>query len=149
MNEIDPKVENLFVDIMNDIFGSLLGFLQEISGGMIDQAKLGIQHCKLADEDHAKDDRVYAHVGCESGMICISAAMAQDFSGGKLSVHNVKGILLHEIGHILHKKYHKHMLDLLEPTEDPEVCADSTIYTIFKIRIFYDQKKIQWVDLEN
>jgi hypothetical protein len=148
MSEIDPEVENLFVKVMDDIFGSLLGFLQEISSGMIDRAKIGIQHCKIADEDHEKSDRVYAHMGCEPGMICISAAMAQDFNEGKLSVENIKGILIHEIGHILNNQFGEYLGEYLPNTDDAEICADATVYTIFKIRIMYDSRKIQWVDLE-
>ena len=134
------------IDIVEDIFESLIYYLKSVSTGMLDAAYLKIQHCELADKDHKEDPRVYAHVGCEPSMICVSAAMAQDFNEGKLNVQNVKGILIHEIGHVLHDRYHEHMQ--LPDTSDPEILADSTVHLVFKLRILYDHRKVQWVDLD-
>lgn len=98
---------------------------------------IDIQRCKHAEVDHMRDSRVYAHTGCEPMMICVSSSIEM------LSIENIVGIMLHEIGHIIHLE--RYGEDGLEG--DPEIIADSLIQD-FGIHIYYDRKKIQHVSFE-
>jgi len=100
-----------------------------------------IQRCKHAEIDHMKERRVYAHVGCERMMICVSSSI------DLIPDENILGIIIHEIGHLIHLENPDIVsgMSILEDISDDEIIADFIIDQLFGIHIFYDDKKIQWV----
>ena len=110
-----------------------------------------MKRCVVADRDHYRDQRVYAHTGHEDMTVCVSGSI------DLLSVNNIKGILAHEIGHIIHL----HAPEVVNQLEvglstneedtylgvsiDQEIFADAIIYRLFDLHIFYDENKIQWI----
>lgn len=57
--------------------------------------KLVVRHCALADEEHKRSVRQYAHAFHKEGTICVAKAF-EDLPRGFQT-----GILLHEIGHYI------------------------------------------------
>lgn len=130
--------------------------------------------CIVAEKDHRKSSRVYAHVGHFEHMICVSRNMEA------LPNKNLVGIFFHEFGHVVH--FAKKPLGLTRelrndfgldcvrnkvsyPVEykripqkkiarasefrsvDPEIFADTVAERLFNVRIFYDERKVQSAEL--
>lgn len=89
--------------------------------------------CSMADRMHQKSWRVFAHTyhkyDAATGFsyICFSKAIKN------LMKQNQKGIIWHEIGHII------------AGPGAPEHRADKTIETVFGITIKYDMLNVQYV----
>ena len=56
---------------------------------------LNIRHCKLADDEHRRSKRQYAHVGHYKRTVCVADAFYE------LPREYRIGILVHEVGHLL------------------------------------------------
>lgn len=118
-----------------------------------------VKRCKVADHDHYKDPRCYAHTMHEPNIICVSSSMEL------LDDENIYGILAHEYGHIIHSQFPELIsgaenypgefeIEVDEDLEfqyvggrevDHEIFADFLIEKLFGLRIWYDQKKVQWM----
>jgi len=128
---MNKRVENILESIKEalvDIYGVEAEILYSIK----------IVRCSQADRDHRREERIHAHVGCMDRTICISNSI------DLLDDCNITGLLLHEIGHLIHLE---ELLDIEIPEDigDDEIIADMIIDNIFGIHIYYDKKKIQWV----
>lgn len=123
--------------------------------------EIRVEHCRKADHDHYKDERVYAHTRHKDGVICVSSSLEL------LDDANILGVLAHEYGHIIHEE----MPDLISGAEewpgelefeidleyevqfvggvevDHEIFADWIVEKSFGMRIWYDHRKIQWLHL--
>jgi len=80
--------------------------------------KFRIKICPLAEKDHKKDQRAYAHWGHYPKTICISQSIY------RLPKQVSLALLLHELGHAL-------------CDGEYEEEANKTIYNLFKIKIKY------------
>uniref|UniRef100_A0A6H1ZXL7 Peptidase n=1 Tax=viral metagenome TaxID=1070528 RepID=A0A6H1ZXL7_9ZZZZ len=128
---MNRKVENILESIKEalvDIYGVEAEILYDIK----------VIRCSQADYDHWREGRIYAHVGCMDKTICVSSSIEL------LDDCNITGLLLHEIGHLIHLEG---LLDIEIPDgiNDDEIIADMIIDNIFGIHIYYDGKKVQWV----
>lgn len=56
--------------------------------------------CRLADQEHSRSRRSYAHVGHRRGRICVAGAFYSLPMGHQL------GLILHELGHMAFKGRH-------------------------------------------
>lgn len=81
-----------------------------------------IRECRLANEDHVKARRQYAHVGHHKGTICIARAFWE------LPGEHFFGILAHEIGH------------LISP-DDGEDEANEAMFEQFRIKVKYKDSR--------
>ena len=107
--------------------------------------------CRIADRDHWKESRVYMHCGCAEMTICVSSSI------DILSVENLQGLFAHEIGHIIHHQIPEILEDSLEKNEaatltnlvDDELTADYLIERLFGYHVYYDNRKVQWLKLED
>ena len=97
--------------------------------------------CYLAEKDHAKSKRVFAHTGHKKNTICV----CKDFYD--LPEDNMLGILWHEHGHIVAEIFEDEpeSFDWDWLTDDDEVNADLVCYHLFGVPIHYDRRKIQVV----
>lgn len=106
-----------------------------------------VRRCRLADRDHYKERRVYAHAGCEDMLICVSSSIEL------LDDENVRGIFAHEIGHIVAIQMPELIEEVcddkeivyMEDMDDDELVADYVTERLFGIRVFYSDNKVQWV----
>lgn len=57
--------------------------------------RLLVEICPVANTEHERSGRQYAHVFCRRDKICVSSAF------GDLPETHKLGILLHEVGHVL------------------------------------------------
>jgi len=96
-----------------------------------------IKRCQIADHDYLQDQRVYAHVGCDEKTICVSSSI------NLLSDESVNGLILHEIGHLIHLD-ELLCIEIPKEIDDEEIIADMIIDNIFGIHIYYDKNKVQW-----
>lgn len=141
---------------INNIFEQLKGHLIDKYNGpreIIEQIiDIDFERCRLADSDHYKHNRIYAHVGCEDLRICVTSSIEL------LDRENLQGIFVHEIGHLIHlnltdildhcESLSDEDVELLNNLDDEELIADQIVLTLFGIYIHYDSKKVQWVSLE-
>jgi hypothetical protein len=80
-----------------------------------------VKWCKIAEEDHKKERRVYAHTFHRKNTICV----CRDF--GELPDQHFVAILAHEIGH------------LLAGPKRSENAVNKEVYKKFGVRIIYLQ----------
>lgn len=94
--------------------------------------KYRVQWCPLADGEHKKSRRQYAHTFHRRGSICIARSFL------KLPKRHKIGIILHEIGH------------LLAGRSGSEADADRAAEGYFQVRIRYTNSRygesLQYVD---
>jgi len=96
-----------------------------------------IQICKLADTDHKKTWRVFAHTLHEEGTICFAAAAEEELTQEELA-----GIMAHEFGHLIaaHLKWPGHNPSTPKWIQDK---ADQAVREILKLPLKYNNRKIQ------
>jgi len=102
--------------------------------------KLKHSFCKLADEAHAVDPRLYSHTFCpqpgREHTVCWARAMTE------LTDDQVAGICLHELGH-----YMAGPGDPEESEYDAEKAADVAVFLEFGVEMAYKgDNLIQSVD---
>lgn len=130
---------------LDKIYNSVLTSLISVyDGGREDLEFLfnvNIVRCVHAERDHMKERRVYSHVGCSKLTICVSSSI------DLLPDENIKGILVHEIGHLIHINCPGTVdgIEILEDIDDDEIIADAIIDQVFGIHIYYDENKVQCV----
>lgn len=141
------KIKRIFDDLVDFLIERYRGDREDIEG-LVDTI---IKRCVVADREHYKNSRVYAHTNHEEMTVCVSGSI------DLLSINNIKGILVHEIGHIIHLNFpdlvNKMEVGLSTDEEDTylgvsvdqEIFADAIIYRLFDIHIFYDERKVQWI----
>ena len=84
--------------------------------------------CPDCEAAHRRHKRQFMHVGHVPGMVCCAAASA------RLPARNLMGMFLHEFGHVV---------------GGPEQWdADLAIFNRFGIPIGYDEKKLQYVEVD-
>ena len=114
-----------------------------------------IRHCIECDREHKRRWRQFCHTMHKEGIICC----ARDIED--LEPRNIRGLMWHEFGHILSEEdllnFPVFGLDVIpdrtvihfvmdDSEVDAEVFADAVIERLFDRRIFYDEKKLQWVE---
>jgi hypothetical protein len=123
--------------------------------------EIRIERCSTADHDHYKDPRVFAHTHHKEDVICVSSSIEL------LDDANIYGVLAHEYGHMIYDQFPELIFDAQEyPNEfeveidreygvqfvegvevDIEIFADWIVEKLFGLRIWYDQRKVQWLHL--
>lgn len=99
----------------------------------------GLKHsfCRVCDEAHEKDPRLYSHSFCKRDTICWARAM------GELPPEVLAGICLHELGHQI-------VGPMPEADDfDAEKAADLAVFHNMGVEIDYvTPELIQYVDME-
>jgi len=144
---MENKVNIVFKKIISNI-DDYVDFLN--SNDIPLSLRIFIRKCEIANMEHYEDKRQYMHTGHivdpngEKVYICY-ADKTND-----LSVNNIFGLIMHEIGHIVEEILRKKKMhtNILKVTDDHEIIADMIAEKIFKQRIYYDSMKIQKVIVE-
>lgn len=96
--------------------------------------KLHVRYCAIAERDHERSLRQYAHTLHRDGVICVCRAFWD------LPVNYFFGVLAHEIGHIFAERAG------LTSTEDE---ADEVVWLMYEIHIKYKDgpfgKQLEWI----
>ena len=141
------KIRRIFDDLIDFLIERYRGDKEDIEV-LIDTI---VKRCVIADREHYKSRRSYAHTNHEPMTVCVSGSI------DLLPINNIKGILVHEIGHIIHLNFPELVNDLevglstdeedtyLGVSVDQEVFADAIIYRLYDLHIFYDENKVQWI----
>ena len=100
--------------------------------------RITLRHCFFANKEHRESKRQYMHTFCPNqdyGAICYAKAI------NGLPIKHIKGLILHEIGHILADD--KGMIST-------EKQADRMALNIFDVKVKYKDtpygKHLQYVD---
>ena len=111
--------------------------------------KINIIHCELANREHSKKKRQYAHTfHYEHNTICVADALWD------LPVNHLLAILLHEIGH-LHYPPEKYIddpfADFAEDHEKHETAVDDVVHQLYHVKIWRVNSKrwgknLEWID---
>jgi len=103
-----------------------------------------VAYCFQADMEHDKSARQYAHWGHRKNTICL----AHDID--KLPEANLRGIFLHEYGHVLDDHFEpeegtdeEDMADKLDDIADGEDRADEIVSVLLGVDIEYDDNDVQ------
>jgi hypothetical protein len=159
------KVENILDELKETLIGNMpremLPYFREMLADGVASIDLD-ESCSVAERDHLKVARRFAHANHREMTICCCKETAG------LSEENIKGLLVHEICHIVHESIHQVFTKDTDKTfgiditrhqngqddfwiddtpVDGEILADAIAERVFGVRIFYDLKKIQWADV--
>lgn len=102
-----------------------------------------LEPCYVAEKDHERSARTYAHWGHRPGVICY----AKDFEN--LPESNQRGITLHEFGHCLDDYMEEVLADCpelegdIDNIDDDEVRADYIMVQVFDVPLSYDERDVQ------
>jgi hypothetical protein len=161
MSKLEDTLDDLKESLIGNIPREMQAYFREMLADGIASIELD-EDCTVAERDHQKVQRHFAHANHRQMTICCTKDMA------KLPEENIKGILVHEMCHIVHESIHQVFTKDTDKTfgiditrhqngqddfwlddvpVDGEIVADAIAERVFGVRIYYDLGKIQWVDL--
>ena len=96
-------------------------------GLKINGRKIKVMWCALADKEHRKRQRQFAHTYHKKNMICLARAIMG------LPLHNIQGIIWHELGHLV-----------IGP-KGSEEAANRKAKKLCGHQIKYDARRVQYI----
>lgn len=129
---VDPAVKQAFLNVRRRVLAKYDGL-----------PHIKVAYCWIADRDHEKRKRQYAHWGHIKNTICVARAI------DNLPDDNKRGIFLHEFGHVLDDYFdpetnaEERMADRIDSIEDDEDRADEFVARLIKAKIEYDDDDVQ------
>ncbi len=108
---------------------------------------LSVKFCVLADRDHEKEWRVFAHMGHEPGVVCWAKAAEEE-----LFDEEILGISFHELGHVIAEKIGGlpgHGMksrggSTPQPMQDE---ANEIVRQFLRIPVYYNKRSLEEVSL--
>jgi hypothetical protein len=108
-----------------------------------------LEDCPQAEKDHQKSWRLVAHTFHKGrGVVCV----AHSAFDRELCLEEVLGVLLHEVGHVSSRELRRPVhagASRSSGTEDFQAEADATIFDLTGLRILYNARGLETVDLES